>query len=162
MLRSLNALKKFRPYVEGQDFVVVTDHASLQWLMSQTDLSGRLARWSLKLQGYRMKIEHRRGSQNVVPDTLSRQNFNPVEEMEIYPLIDLDSPEFDSEDYAKLRDSILVNTNNLPDIKVVDNKIYKRCDFANGDSETEMFAWKLWVPSTLVNVVIRNAHNPPN
>lgn len=49
-LAVIMALKKFRPYVEGQDFTIVTDHASLQWLMRQTDLSGRLARWSLKLR----------------------------------------------------------------------------------------------------------------
>lgn len=155
------ALKKFRPYVEGQDFVVVTDHSSLQWLMRQTDLSGRLARWSLKLQGYRMKIEHRRGCQNVVPDSLSRQNFNPIEELENRPIINLDSSEFDSEQYTRLRDNIITNQSKLPDLRVVENKIYKRCDFANGDSENEIFIWKLWVPASLVNTVIDNAHSPP-
>lgn len=46
------SIKKFRPYIEGYSFVIITDHASLKWLMSQKDLAGRLARWSLKLQGY--------------------------------------------------------------------------------------------------------------
>lgn len=34
-------VKKFRAYVEGVPFKIVTDHASLNWLMSQKDLNGR-------------------------------------------------------------------------------------------------------------------------
>lgn len=34
--------------------------------------SNRLARWALKLQGFNFTIRHRKGSQNIVPDTLSR------------------------------------------------------------------------------------------
>lgn len=67
-------IKKFRSYIEGQEFKVVTDHASLKWLMGQKDLSGRLARWSLKLQGFHFSIEHRKGKFNIVPDALSRVN----------------------------------------------------------------------------------------
>lgn len=156
------ALKKFRPYVEGQDFTIITDHASLQWLMKQLDLTGRLARWSLKLQGFRFNIEHRRESQNVVPDCLSRQNFEEVFELELNPLIDLESPHFDSEEYVKLRRTILENRPQLPDLSITNNKIYKRCEFSNGKLEDEMFNWKLWVPSSLVQEVIDNAHSQPN
>ena len=94
-LAAVMSLKKFRAYVEGQDFTIITDHASLQWLMRQTDLNGRLARWSLKLQGFRFKIQHRRGSQNVVPDALSRLNHDTeICEMMLQPLVELDSKAF--------------------------------------------------------------------
>ena len=53
-------VKKFRAYVEGMPFKIVTDHASLRWLMTQKDLSGRLAGWSLKLQAFDLTIEHRK------------------------------------------------------------------------------------------------------
>jgi len=43
------SITKFRAYVEGMPFKVITDHASLKWMMGQKDLSGRLARWSLNL-----------------------------------------------------------------------------------------------------------------
>lgn len=71
-LAAVLSVKKFRPYIEGHEFTIVTDHASPKWLMSQTDLSSRLARWALKLQGFSFKIQLRKGSLNVVPDALSR------------------------------------------------------------------------------------------
>lgn len=43
-LAAIEAIKKFRCYLELQDFEVVTDHSSLLWLMKQPDLTGRLAR----------------------------------------------------------------------------------------------------------------------
>jgi len=71
-LAAVLGVKKFRPYLEGQAFTIVTDHASLKWLMQQKELSGRLARWSLKLQAFNFNIEHRKGTQNIVPDALSK------------------------------------------------------------------------------------------
>lgn len=61
-IRAIVAIKKFRPYVEGHKLTVITDHASLKWLMRQKDLGSRLARWSLKLQAYDFEIQHQKGS----------------------------------------------------------------------------------------------------
>jgi len=71
-LAAILGVKRFRPYVESMPFTIITDHASLKWLMSLKDLDGRLAHWSLKLQIYDFVIEHRKGSENVVADILSR------------------------------------------------------------------------------------------
>lgn len=71
-LAAFISVKKFRCYIEGLPFTIITDYSSLKWLMDQKDLSGRLARWSLKLQMFDFKFEYRKGNQNVVPDSLSR------------------------------------------------------------------------------------------
>ena len=77
-LAAVKSIERFYPYVELMDFTVVTDHASLKWLMSLKDLSGRLAREVLK--GYNFEIQHCRGTANIVADTLSRY----VEEIGLY------------------------------------------------------------------------------
>ena len=55
------AIKKFRPYVEGYEFKVVTDHSSLKWLCNRHNPTGQLGRWTLELQEYRFTIEHIKG-----------------------------------------------------------------------------------------------------
>ncbi len=69
------ALEHFRPYIEGLHVTVFTDHSSLKWLMSRPNPSGRLARWSLRLQDFDSSIVHKPGERNKVPNALSR---NPL------------------------------------------------------------------------------------
>ncbi|XP_043069923.1 uncharacterized protein [Drosophila bipectinata] len=80
-LAAVKAVERFRPYIEMMPFTILTDHASLKWLMSFKNLEGRLARWFLALQPYQFNIDHRKGKDNVVADTLSRPN--EVEELSL-------------------------------------------------------------------------------
>lgn len=66
------AVKLFRPYLYGRSFTIITDHAALKWLMTSSDLAGRLHRWALTLQEYSFNVEYRPGRTNVVADSLSR------------------------------------------------------------------------------------------
>lgn len=65
-LAVLWSIEKLRPYIEGTHFTVITDHWSLFWLNNLKDPSGRLARWSLRLQQYNFSLVHRKGKENVV------------------------------------------------------------------------------------------------
>ncbi|KAI4890099.1 hypothetical protein NFI96_006573 [Prochilodus magdalenae] len=67
------ALEHFRLYIE---VTVYTDHSSLKWLMSRPNPTGRLARWCLRLQDFDIRIIHKPGAQNQVPDALSQ---NPLQ-----------------------------------------------------------------------------------
>ena len=66
------AIGKFRPYIDGYEFKVVTDHSSLRWLCQMKNSTSRLARWTLELQGHKFTIEHRKGALNYVANALSR------------------------------------------------------------------------------------------
>lgn len=68
--------------------------------MTIKNLSGRLARWSLQLQGYNFAIEHRKGSDNVVADMLSCS----VEEVHMAPtdLLGFETTAFGADAYQKL------------------------------------------------------------
>ena len=65
-------IKKFRVYLHGTHFVVVTDHHALNWLINIHDPNGRLARWSIYLQMYEFTVVHRKGRIHSNVDGLSR------------------------------------------------------------------------------------------
>lgn len=69
-------IKKFEPYLYGRKFILHTDHHSLKWLMSISDPSGKLARWSLLVQQYDFEIQHRPGAAHGNADALSRRTYN--------------------------------------------------------------------------------------
>lgn len=66
------SVEKFRPYIDGVKFTVVSDHAALKWLMNLKDPTGRLARWAIRLQAFDMEIVHKPGKHMELPDALSR------------------------------------------------------------------------------------------
>lgn len=160
-LAAIMCVKKFRAYIEGHEFAIITDHASLKWLMSQTDLSTRLARWALKLQAFSFKIYHRKGSKNIVPDALSRVYTEDLSELSLDCSIDLKSLHFNTKEYVELKDRILGQKVPLPDVKIIDNIIYRRSEHATGEQIADDMCWKLWIPRELVTDVLKQCHEHP-
>ncbi|GFY53218.1 enzymatic polyprotein [Trichonephila inaurata madagascariensis] len=72
VLAIINALKKFRVYLLGQHFKIVTDCSAFQKTMHKKDLITRIARWALQLEEFDYEIEHRAGSRMKHVDSLSR------------------------------------------------------------------------------------------
>lgn len=68
------AIEKFRHYVEGSRFTVITDAQSLIWLkkISAEGGSAKLIRWALKLQQYDFDLLYRKGALNITADAMSR------------------------------------------------------------------------------------------
>ena len=66
------AVKHFRHYLATQPFVLVTDHASLRYLLSFKDPTHRINRWVMYLQTFDFIVVHRSGPTNGNADGLSR------------------------------------------------------------------------------------------
>ncbi|KAL0151196.1 hypothetical protein M9458_053387 [Cirrhinus mrigala] len=78
--------KKVWPYTDGLHVTIFTDHNGLKWLMSRPNPTGRLARWSLRLQDFDFNVVHKLGSQNKVSDALSRNPLtDDVPPMDLLP-----------------------------------------------------------------------------
>ena len=56
----------------------MTDHHSLQWLLSLNDLNSKLARLSLILQSYTFKVKHRSSIKHSNADAMTRPPFVSV------------------------------------------------------------------------------------
>jgi hypothetical protein len=115
-LAVLFALEKFRPYVEGTHFTIVTDHYSLLWLNRMKDPAGKLARWSVKLNQFSFDLVHRKGKLNVVPDALSRLPAE-IAAVDIDSFLGVNLNDLD-ESYTRLRDNIIANPQRNPSWKV--------------------------------------------
>lgn len=155
------AVKNFRAYVEMMPFTIITDHASLKWLMKQKDLGGRLCRWSLKLQAFNFEIEHRKGTANIVPDALSRMYVEELGNLpaDISLYVDLDSPHFDSDQYETMKAEVRKDPSNFPNLTLKEPHLYHQSIVRS--LNTEESRWKLWIPSELVGVLISRSHDPP-
>lgn len=141
------SVEKFRPYVEGVPFTVITDHYSLKWLHNLKNPSGRLVRWALRLQGYDFTIVHRKGAMHAVPDALSRAVC----------LIDVSEGDHDKW-YSKLLRNIRENPQKFPKFRIENNKIYKLIISGYPQYHDE-YDWKIVVPKPLRQAVLLENHN---
>lgn len=75
-LAIIYALKRFRVYLQGIKFNIVTDCNSLTLTLNKkhTRINPRIARWALELQNYDYTLEHRSGKRMQHVDALSRVN----------------------------------------------------------------------------------------
>lgn len=74
LLAIIHALRTWRCFVDGcpAGYTVVTDHKSLEYLMSQQRPAARLYRWMIELAQFSPDIVYKSGAKHVVPDALSR------------------------------------------------------------------------------------------
>lgn len=149
------AIRKYRPYIEGYHFTVVTDHSSLQWLHNLKNPTGRLARWALELLGYDYTIIFRKGALNHVPDALSRiPEGNPELLAAIIP-----KP---STWYERRKQDIEQFPKKFPAWKIENNSVYfYRPDPTVDNVIRNLNAWKLVVPDEERDQVLQNLHCEP-
>ena len=73
MYAILQALKKWRHYILGEETTILTDHKPLQFTSSQSKLqTTQQLKWINYLQKFQFVIKYRKGKSNAVADCLSR------------------------------------------------------------------------------------------
>jgi hypothetical protein len=70
----VHALKTWRHYLYGQKCDIYTDHKSLKYIFTQSELNMRQWRWLELIKDYELKIHYHPGKANVVADALSRKS----------------------------------------------------------------------------------------
>lgn len=144
-LAVISGVEKFRPYVDGVPFTVVTDHSSLRWLQNLKEPHGKLARWAVRLQAFDITFEHRPGKQMAAPDALSRA----IEMIEI-------ESQAKTEDtwYQKMFD--LTQKNKTDRFKIENGILYRRGKFDIGSGDR---LWLVCVPKEKIAAVLQEKHD---
>jgi hypothetical protein len=120
------SLKRFRNYLFGVHFLIVTDCIAVKYTLEKKDLNAKIARWSLFLEEFNFDIQHRKGERMQHVDALSR--------VEIYALnVQNQSSLFDNSLYInQLRDTNVqklkekVETNHCKDYEIRDGILYRK------------------------------------
>jgi hypothetical protein len=89
----VHALKTWRHYLYGQKCDIYTDHKSLKYIFTQSELNMRQRRWLELIKDYELEIHYHPGKANVVADALSRKS--QVNMMDTYPMSYELAKEFD-------------------------------------------------------------------
>ena len=83
LLAIVFGLLKCRYYIWGRRFTLFTDHRSLQFLLSQREVTPLLPRWFSELMEFSFDIVHIDGVKNILPDALSRLYPVPLREIPV-------------------------------------------------------------------------------
>jgi hypothetical protein len=70
----VHALKIWRHYLLGNTCHIYTDHKSLKYIFTQTELNMRQRRWLELIKDYDLEVHYHPGKANGVADALSRKN----------------------------------------------------------------------------------------
>lgn len=73
LLAVVYALKRWRHYLLGRMFQLLTDHKILKWIFTQPDLNMRQRRWVELLQEFKFEIKFRPRKENAAADALSQR-----------------------------------------------------------------------------------------
>lgn len=120
-LAVISSLNKFRVYLLGLKFKIVTDCNALRTTLTKRDLVPRIARWWLQFLEYDCDIEYRSGEKMAHVDALSR------------------SPIVDEQDCVHLLDILTVGTDDwLATYQQSDDEIRRIADILN-DPKTKEF-----------------------
>ncbi len=120
-----DAFMHWRYYLDGNSFVVMTDHNPLVHLFKQDQLNQRQVRWINNLWNQKMEIKYIKGKENVVADALSRLQINHISTIVIDEDLEELSNDYMKDSYFKdIWTSLINNSTNEKERKK--RKVYER------------------------------------
>ncbi len=143
-LAVVEGIKKYSSYLRHVKFTVQTDHCALKWLFNQQCPSGRLTRWTMKLQSHTFVVVHKKGSKNSNADALSRipsdmsencKACKPVKKCNDSSVSSATDTDWQECDLSKVAVDVLQeqDTTAEPEVNVVRNLRYQRNRRIAGD-----------------------------
>lgn len=169
LLSIIHCLNKFRLYLLGNKFTIVTDNKALTFLQKCHLTNARMTRWILSMQEYDFDIIHCKGKENIVADMLSR---NP----EDIDIIEDGHEGLEINDIAiKVSKDCINNIKQLGRLQREDDKINKIIETLSKSNNSrykdkykyhknvlyrnEKGKWKLYVPQLIKGQIITEFHN---
>lgn len=138
---------------------VISDHAALVWLFKNDHVHAKFYRYRARLAGFNLIVKYKRGSDNQVPDFLSREGVEAEIDLLEINSIDPDyAPDFKlSMDpwYRNLKESILLSPDKYPLFCVNNSLLYK----FTKDKIDNVFNKVLVVPTDFRENIIQLYHD---
>ena len=126
------AVKKWRQYLLGHHFIILTDHRSLKKLMNQAVQTLEQHKYLARLLGFDYVIQYRAGKSNVVADALSRSGVSAPASLFIISvphfvfLEDLRRELQANPEFTELRKKMIVEPHAYPDHSLAQDLILYR------------------------------------
>ena len=159
LLAIIWAVKRFRPYLYGTVFKLITDHKPLTHLNSSTSTSSRLYRWKLALSEYTFDIAYKKGKENVNADALSRIEY-------VTSIGEVDTGITDGEmakrqvgdlEIQKLKTKVEANGGRLKGLVIVEGLLY--CCKKTLKSYERKETKRIVIPGSMVESVLECCHD---
>lgn len=169
LLSIIHCLTKFRTYLIGNKFTIITDNKALTFLNKCHLTSSRMMRWVLAIQEFNFDVVHCRGKENIVADILSRIPEDMDETTEVQENLEINQM------VLKLSKATLKQ---IQQISVIQNKDMKLKniidDLTNNDGskykENYLYEkntlyrkvkrqWKLYIPEEMRRSLLLDMHN---
>lgn len=147
-LAIIYSLRRFRIYLEGIEFKIVTDCEAFTQTLARKSLNPRIARWALELEHFNYTIVHRSGSKMMHVDALSRitnNSVNAIEDTEIE--FQLYVTQNRDENISNLKTRL--ENEPVSQFELINSVVYRKNP--NGKS-------CLYVPAEMENQIIRRIH----